>query len=164
MVTEYLTTRGVFDCALIARPQSGKHISITMRTIIGPASSRKSLSIARSFRWVALAAPPRISLRAFSLTILNMFLVDYLFNPSDPSATTPSTLRSVEETFEMVVNPVNAETRSIAIHHAMNGESQLFRLQRGTRLHIVPGASLLGRRVALFCNLPVNGKWSERIT
>lgn len=81
-----------------------------------------------------------------------MFLVDYLFNSSDPTTT-----ELLEETFEMVVNPDNVETRSIAIHHAMNGESQLFRLQRGNRLRIVPGSSLLGRRVALYCNMPVNG-------
>lgn len=85
-----------------------------------------------------------------------MFLVDYLFNSSD--CLLPTSIRGSDEPFEMVPNPENVETRSIAIHHAMNGESQLFRLQRGTRLHVVPGASLLGRRVALFCNLPVNGE------
>lgn len=86
-----------------------------------------------------------------------MFLVDYLFNSSDPT-TLPLSLRDDEEPFEMVANPAIVETRSIAIHDGMNGDSQLFRLRRGTRLHIVPGASLLGRRVALYCNLPVNGK------
>ena len=48
---------------------------------------------------------------------------------------------------------------SIPIHHELNAEHMLYRLQRGTILHIVPGSSLLGRRVAVYCNLPVNGKW-----
>lgn len=50
------------------------------------------------------------------------------------------------------------QTLSIAINHGVNAESQLYRLKRGTTLHVVPGGSLLGRRVALYCNLPVNGK------
>lgn len=50
-----------------------------------------------------------------------------------------------------------SETLSVAIHHGVNAEQQLYRLKRGTLLHIVPGASLLGRRVALYCNLPVTG-------
>lgn len=50
-----------------------------------------------------------------------------------------------------------SENLSVAIHHGVNAEQQLYRLKRGTLLHIVPGASLLGRRVALYCNLPVTG-------
>lgn len=94
-----------------------------------------------------------------------MFLVDYLFNSSESSLGPPprqSLQASVDlDSFEIIGKMPEATedhpTRSIAIHHAMSAETQLFRLQRGTRLHIVPGASLLGRRVALYCNLPVNG-------
>lgn len=52
----------------------------------------------------------------------------------------------------------HGEILSIAINHGVNAEHLLYRLKRGSVLHIVPGASLLGRRVALYCNLPVNGK------
>lgn len=50
------------------------------------------------------------------------------------------------------------EILSIAINHGVNAEHLLYRLKRGSVLHIVPGTSLIGRRVALYCNLPVNGK------
>lgn len=41
----------------------------------------------------------------------------------------------------------------LAINHGENCGS-LYRLKRGTTLHIVPGASLLGRRIVLHCNYP----------
>ncbi|XP_037040350.1 glycogen debranching enzyme isoform X3 [Bradysia coprophila] len=47
---------------------------------------------------------------------------------------------------------------SIAINDSFHAESSLYRLNRKTTLHIVPGASLLGRRVALYCNVPVTDK------
>lgn len=46
---------------------------------------------------------------------------------------------------------------SIALHHGVNAEGQLYRLKRGTKLRLVPGPSLLGRNVALYCNYPVTG-------
>lgn len=46
---------------------------------------------------------------------------------------------------------------SIAINDSIHADSSLYRLNRKTVLHIVPGSSLLGRRVALYCNLPVTG-------
>lgn len=91
-----------------------------------------------------------------------MFLVDYLFNSSDPSLLRPPPKSPVEDYFEIIPKMTDT-TRSIAIHHAMSAETQLFRLQRGTRLHIVPGASLHGRRVALYCNLPVNGTTKSKM-
>lgn len=51
-----------------------------------------------------------------------------------------------------------AENVSIALHHGVNAEHQLYRLKRGTLLRIVPGSSLLGRNVALYCNYPVTGE------
>lgn len=58
-----------------------------------------------------------------------------------------------------------AENVSIALHHGVNAEHQLYRLKRGTLLRIVPGSSLLGRNVALYCNYPVTGeKGLERIS
>lgn len=61
----------------------------------------------------------------------------------------------------------SGEILSVSINHGVNAESQLYRLKRGTNLHIVPGGSLLGRRVALYCNFPVNGKtrvwWRNKI-
>lgn len=49
------------------------------------------------------------------------------------------------------------EVLSIALHHGVNAEGQLYRLKRGTKLRLVPGPSLLGRYVALYCNYPVTG-------
>lgn len=46
---------------------------------------------------------------------------------------------------------------SISINHKVNAENLLYRLCRGTTLRIIPGPTLLGRRVALYCNLPVTG-------
>lgn len=47
---------------------------------------------------------------------------------------------------------------SIALHHGVNAEHELYRLRRGTTLRLVPGSSLLGRKVALYCNYPVTDK------
>lgn len=61
----------------------------------------------------------------------------------------------------------NNDVLSIALQHGVNAEGQLYRLKRGTKLRIVPGSSLLGRHVALYCNYPVTGKCyvnSRRIT
>lgn len=52
-----------------------------------------------------------------------------------------------------------SELLSIAIHHGANAEGQLYRLKRGTKLRLIPGPSLLGRYVALYCNYPVTGKF-----
>lgn len=50
------------------------------------------------------------------------------------------------------------ETLSISINHGVNADSSLFRLRRGTNLRIIPGPSLLGRHVALYCNYPITGE------
>lgn len=49
------------------------------------------------------------------------------------------------------------ETLCIAINHGVNADSSLYRLKRETVLRIVPGASLLGKHVALYCNYPITG-------
>lgn len=49
------------------------------------------------------------------------------------------------------------ELLSVALNHGGNTEDLLFRLKRGTVLQLVPGPSLLGRNVALYCNYPVTG-------
>lgn len=49
------------------------------------------------------------------------------------------------------------ETLCIAINHGVNADSSLFRIKRGTHLRIIPGSSLLGKHVALYCNYPVTG-------
>lgn len=56
-----------------------------------------------------------------------------------------------------VMTKSSNEVLSIALHHGVNAEGQLFRLKRGTKLRLVPAASLLGRYVALYCNYPVTG-------
>lgn len=47
---------------------------------------------------------------------------------------------------------------SIAISHGEDKDGTLFRLKRGTILHIVPGSKLLGRHIALYCNYPQSGE------
>jgi len=47
---------------------------------------------------------------------------------------------------------------SLALNHGVHEKSALYRLKRGTKVHLVPGASLLGRKVALYCNYPNNSK------
>lgn len=56
-----------------------------------------------------------------------------------------------------VMTKSSNEVLSIALHHGVNAEGELFRLKRGTKLRLVPAASLLGRHVALYCNYPVTG-------
>lgn len=70
-------------------------------------------------------------------------------------------------TQQVMTTPTTTTTRSnndvvsIAVQHGVNAEGQLYRLKRGTKLHIVPGSSLLGRHVALYCNYPVTGESLE---
>lgn len=49
------------------------------------------------------------------------------------------------------------ELLSIALDHGVHADGHLYRLKRGTKLRLVPGPSLLGRYVALYCNYPVTG-------
>ncbi|XP_031629828.1 glycogen debranching enzyme [Contarinia nasturtii] len=56
-----------------------------------------------------------------------------------------------------VMTKTNNEVLSIALHHGVNAEGQLYRLKRGTKLRLVPAPNLLGRSVALYCNYPVTG-------
>lgn len=53
---------------------------------------------------------------------------------------------------------LNNDLLSIALHHGVHADGQLYRLKRGARLRLVPGPSLLGRHVGLYCNYPVTGK------
>lgn len=53
----------------------------------------------------------------------------------------------------------STEKVSIALHHGVDAEYQLYRLKRGTLLRLVPGPSLLGRNVALYSNYPVTGEF-----
>lgn len=68
-------------------------------------------------------------------------------------------LRPKKVTKEMT--KTSGETLSIALHHGVNAEGQLYRLKRGTKLRLVPGPSLIGRNVALYCNYPVTGKFTH---
>lgn len=52
----------------------------------------------------------------------------------------------------------SADLLSIVLHHNVNAEGQLYRLKRGTKLRLVPGSTLLGKYVALYCNYPVTGE------
>lgn len=47
---------------------------------------------------------------------------------------------------------------SIALSQDADVESRLYRFKRGDVLRLVPGTSLLGRRIALYCNYPTKGK------
>lgn len=80
---------------------------------------------------------------------LYQFLNFYFFSDSIP----PTTKRSAIQ----VMTKSRNEVLSIALHHGVNAEGQLYRLKRGTKLRLVPAASLLGRNVALYCNYPVTG-------
>lgn len=73
----------------------------------------------------------------------------FFFSDSIP----PTTKRSAIQ----VMTKSRNEVLSIALHHGVNAEGQLYRLKRGTKLRLVPAASLLGRNVALYCNYPVTG-------
>ncbi|XP_058825624.1 glycogen debranching enzyme isoform X2 [Topomyia yanbarensis] len=50
----------------------------------------------------------------------------------------------------------------LAIHHNDKGEGTLYRLKKNSLVHVHPGASLLGRRVAIYCNYPSDGKDFDR--
>uniref|UniRef100_A0A8D8ADW6 Glycogen debranching enzyme n=2 Tax=Culex pipiens TaxID=7175 RepID=A0A8D8ADW6_CULPI len=50
----------------------------------------------------------------------------------------------------------------LAIHHNDKGEGTLYRLKKNSLIHVHPGASLLGRRVAIYCNYPADGKEFNR--
>ncbi|KAL1379994.1 hypothetical protein pipiens_014521 [Culex pipiens pipiens] len=47
----------------------------------------------------------------------------------------------------------------LAIHHNDKGEGTLYRLKKNSLIHVHPGASLLGRRVAIYCNYPADGEF-----
>lgn len=55
----------------------------------------------------------------------------------------------------------STEVISIKLDHGVHGDELLYRLKRGTVLRLVPGSSLLGRHVALYCNYPVTGKFDD---
>lgn len=118
----------------------------------------RRLSPARSFRWDTWSSKPR--LRSFApdpnIIYINMFLVDYFLNKNSSDSTWTFLDDAHDPDFAMT--PKGA-THSIAINHGVNAETQLFSLKRGSVLHIKPSASMLGRRVALYCNLPVNGMY-----
>lgn len=80
---------------------------------------------------------------------LYQFFNVYLF----PAPTKKTSLRQV-----MTATKSSNDVLSIALQHGVNAEGQLYRLKRGTKLRIVPGSSLLGRHVALYCNYPVTGE------
>lgn len=75
------------------------------------------------------------------------FLNVYFFPEPQKKSTIP----------QAVMTKSSNEVLSIALHHGVNAEGQLYRLKRGTKLRLVPGPSLLGRNVALYCNYPVTG-------
>ncbi|XP_065090211.1 glycogen debranching enzyme isoform X1 [Ochlerotatus camptorhynchus] len=50
----------------------------------------------------------------------------------------------------------------LAIHHDDQGKGTLYRLKKNSMVHVHPGPSLLGRRVAIFCNYPADGKEFDR--
>lgn len=59
---------------------------------------------------------------------------------------------------QVMTTKSSSDVLSIALQHGVNAEGQLYRLKRGTKLRLVPGSSLLGRHVALYCNYPVTGE------
>lgn len=66
-------------------------------------------------------------------------------------------------TRQKVMTKSSNDVLSIALQHGVNAEGQLYRLKRGAKLRIVPGSSLLGRHVALYCNYPVTGEFPQFI-
>lgn len=50
----------------------------------------------------------------------------------------------------------------LAIHHNDQGKGSLYRLKKNSMVHVHPGPSLLGRRVAIFCNYPADGADFDR--
>ncbi|XP_062560006.1 glycogen debranching enzyme isoform X2 [Armigeres subalbatus] len=53
-------------------------------------------------------------------------------------------------------------TIKLAIHHNDPGKGTLYRLKKNSMVHVHPGPSLLGRRVAIFCNYPADGEDFDR--
>lgn len=78
---------------------------------------------------------------------LYQFFNVYLFSESKRSS------------LQQVMTKTSNDVLSIALQHGVNAEGQLYRLKRGTKLRLVPGSSLLGRHVALYCNYPVTGEF-----
>lgn len=52
----------------------------------------------------------------------------------------------------------NAEAISIPITQGTNAEHTLFRVKRGSTVHIHPDAGLLGREIVLYTNYPHDGR------
>lgn len=81
----------------------------------------------------------------------------YLFpKPKKTSLTQP--VMTTSTTTVAATTKSSNDVLSIALQHGVNAEGQLYRLKRGSKLRIVPGSSLLGRHVALYCNYPVTGE------
>lgn len=76
-------------------------------------------------------------------------------DPCDLTVTLPQKLPTIFE-----ANKMADQTGSIklAIHHNDQGKGTLYRLKKNSMVHVHPGPSLLGRRVAIFCNYPADGK------
>jgi hypothetical protein len=54
------------------------------------------------------------------------------------------------------------EVLAISLNHGVHGDSDLYRLKRGSILHLKPGISLLGQKVAIFGNYPAKGSYFGR--
>lgn len=88
----------------------------------------------------------------FGFVLVSSYKLYQLFNVFFFSDSIPQKKRPIQ-----VMTKSSNEVLSIALHHGVNAEGQLYRLKRGTKLRLVPGPSLLGRHVALYCNYPVTG-------
>lgn len=92
----------------------------------------------------------------FGLTLVSSYKLYQFFNVylfPEPKKTS----------LQQVMTKSSNDVLSIALQHGVNAEGQLYRLKRGTKLRIVPGASLLGRNVALYCNYPVTGECNVKL-
>ncbi|XP_040158875.1 glycogen debranching enzyme isoform X1 [Anopheles arabiensis] len=72
------------------------------------------------------------------------------------SAFTP--LSAIEEVIESSAMADGVISIKLAIHDSNQGDGALYRLKKNSLVHVHPGASLLGRRVALYCNYPADDK------
>lgn len=52
----------------------------------------------------------------------------------------------------------NSECLSVPISQGTNAENVLYRVKRGTTIHVHPDAGLLGREIVLYTNYPLDGK------
>lgn len=52
----------------------------------------------------------------------------------------------------------NAKAISIPITEGQNAEHTLYRVKRGSTVHIHPDAGLLGKEIVLYTNFPTEGK------